>query len=181
MRSEFLSRFIPRTPEERAFFQTHEALSPNGTIVTGYVEGKSLSPMIDAQIGVLKSGFAKKTLFEVDTGSSVTVLKPHDGAHLLKGKTFLVRKSFPMVDGTKIETTMVNTEIWFSGKDSSRDTLLAVKVPVYVPDHWSDIYPSILGRDVLGLFARLRITLAEGEVVFEAGDSNKIKAYRKII
>lgn len=181
MRSELFSRFIPRKQKERPFFQTHEVISPNGTIVRGYVEGKSLSPMVDAQIGSLKNGVARKTPFLVDTGAFVTVLTPEDGHDFLKGKTFLVRKSFPMVDGTKIETTMVNTEIWFSGKDSSRDTLLAVKVPVYVLDHCPDIYPSTLGRDVLGLFERLRITLAEGKVVFEAGDSNKVKAYRKII
>lgn len=182
MRSEFISRFIPRTPEEKAFFQTHEVLSPNGTIVRGYVKGKSLRPMIDAQIGSLKIGAARRTSFLVDTGAVATVLKPQDGAHLLKGKTFLRRQSFPLVDGTtKVETAIVNSEIWFSGGDSGRHILLGVKVPVYIADDWPDSEPSILGRDVLGLFERLRITLSEGEVVFEAGDSNKVKAYRKII
>lgn len=179
MINELLSRFIKRGEKAEILLgQEYETFSPKGTTIQGYVSGGIA--MIDANVGFLESGIVRKIKFEVDSGSYMTLLMPEDARHLLKTGVHL-RKGYVrlLANNEKIEGTFMDTEVWFSGKHTQRDVLLAMKLRVFVLGGHDQGSLSLLGRDVLGHFRETQIVLAHGKVVFKAKESDKVKAYRK--
>lgn len=180
---ELLPKFITRKGNpEIPFGQKYEEFSPKGVVVSGYVLHRTNFPCIDVMLGSLRDGIERKTRFEVDSGTFVTVLMPKDAKHLFKTATNIEKDYILQFNGTRVEGRFLDTEIWLNGKYLSEDVLLAIRLRVFAPEYVTNHrYSSLLGLDALGQFNKLEIDLADGKVVFRAKDSDNVKAYRKIL
>lgn len=174
-----IERFFRPGAKNRDFFSNkYEKFSPGGTTVQGYVLPRG-QVMIDTQVGFLENDRAIKVHFEVDSGSRATILMPKDAKHLSRTGILARNDYLRTVDGTRLEGGWIDTEVWFSGKHSRRDILLAIPLRVFILDVGGGF--SLLGRDALSFFKKIQISIADGEVIAKTRESDKVKAYKKII